>query len=306
MKAQKILKIIAYIGFGLVALLLNFYWTFPEQAVGQRISYEVRRLSQGRIGVTFDNVSLYRLSGVSASGVTVNITGDTTDNKTSFTLEKVKVRLRLLPLLIASLSVDVKLQEKNGTLWARIWRKPKDSFEFSMESEGMDLGKLPLVNRPAGVPLQGKLNGTAEAYWDSQDARKSTGKGALVFKGMGIGPASIQGFTLPSVSLGQIDFGFNIDAGRMKITNFKQTGGQVLAQISANATLRPPIATSPLNACLQFKGDEKFLTANPNIKAALQLAEVQLQKDPNGFLNVPLVGTLGQPHLRNGLCQIER
>jgi hypothetical protein len=44
------------------------------------------------------------------------------------------------------------------------------------------------------------------------------------------------------------------------------------------------------------------LEKNPKMRSVMQLAEVQLRRDPDGFLNAPLVGPITAPQLRPGLC----
>ena len=92
-------------------------------------------------------------------------------------------------------------------------------------------------------------------------------------------------------------------AGNGMSSKFTQVGGQLSARAQGTSNLRPQLMTSSIDTCFEFRADAAFLEKNPKIKTALQLAEVRLKKDSDGYLHVPLVGTLQSPRLRGGLCR---
>ena len=120
------------------------------------------------------------------------------------------------------------------------------------------------------------------------------------------GPGEIQGFTLPTTDLGQLDVALDLRAGRLRLASFQQKGGDVSAKISASATLRPRLASSPLDVCFELRPAADFLNKHTRIKTAMHLAQVKFKKDRDGYLHVPLGGTLAMPRQRGGLCRKQR
>jgi hypothetical protein len=103
--------------------------------------------------------------------------------------------------------------------------------------------------------------------------------------------------------VGQLTLAAEIKEGKFKVTQFKQMGGNVSLQANASATVRNPVDASVMDVCCKVRADPLFLSHNPKIKTALQLAEVQLKKDPEGYLNLPLTGPLNAMHVGNTLCK---
>src|SRR5262245_688881 len=100
-----ILRNIGYVGFGIASLLIGLYLTFPAEAVGQRLAHEMQQRSRGKLSLSFEDISLYRLSGISAETVKVRTTKEG-EQPIEVTLDAVRARLRLLPLLWLSPSLD--------------------------------------------------------------------------------------------------------------------------------------------------------------------------------------------------------
>ena len=66
--------------------------------------------------------------------------------------------------------------------------------------------------------------------------------------------------------------------------------------------MKPQVDASTIDLCLELKADERFLEREPKMRSVIQLAELRLRKSPQGYLHVPLTGTLGSLRLRAGLC----
>lgn len=300
MRAKNYMKWLGYGAFALGALLVGLYLTFPAEAVGQRIGYEVHKRSGGVLSLTFDDVSLYRLSGVAAEGVHIRAQKEG-ESPVKLEVDALRMRLRLLPLLWASVSLDAALELGDGTLEATVSPGAEGAFDAEMVFDGVNLASPPIVPTLAGMALTGKVDGTVNLTWD-KDPKKSKGVGSLTLTGASLGPGQVQGFSFPNVELGQLDLGLKVENGRFQIASFKQQGGQVQLKLGGTSTLRSELEASALDVCLEFKADPAFLEKNPKVKTALTFAEVQLKKGPQGYLNVPLSGTLTKPRLKGGLC----
>jgi type II secretion system protein N len=300
MDRRKLLVGAGYGAFSTLALLIGLYLTFPAEAVGQRISHEVQQKSGGEITISFEEIEPYRLSGVSAENVKVRTQKDG-QQPVDMSFDVVRARLRLLPLFLFQLSFDTALELGEGEIEARVTPRGEGDMFASVEVEALNLASPPIVPMLIGFPVTGTVTGSMSA--DLTQDQKGSGGGTLRITGASFGPATIQGFSVPAIELGDLELGLAIDAGRAKVTSFKQTGGEIAAKISGSATLKPLLSSSTLDACLELKPDPAFLEKNPKVKAAVQIAEIQLKKNPEGFLHVPFSGTLGKPRYRSGLCR---
>jgi len=299
MRGRKILVIVGYGAFALVSLVFGLYLTFPADAVGQRLAQEVSKASQGSVTVSFDSVSPYRLSGIAAEGVRIRM-AQAGEQPREIKLKAVRARLRLLPLLWLSTSLDAVVDTGGGTVAARFTPHSDKGFFASLAFDDFDLGEPPALAPLLGVQLGGVLNGEISAEW-SPDPRKSVGKGALKLAGALV-EGAVQGVTIPRVGVGDIALELALDTGRMRVASFTQKGGDIEVRLSGSSAVRPEFAQSSLEACVELRPEAKFLDRDPKMRAAAQLAEVRLRKSPEGFLSVPLSGTLGSPRLRYGLC----
>ncbi len=312
MRARKWLIWGGYGGFTFVAFLVSLYLTFPAEAVGQRLAHELQRQTHGKVSVSFRDVSLYRLSGIEAEGVVVR-SAKAGQQPTEVKLDAARARLRLLPLLWLSLSFDTEVQLGDGFIDARITPRAGEDLDTKIEIEALNLATPPVLPALAAFPMRGAVEGMLEAAW-RKDVKKASGASSLSWKGASIGPGTIEvalmpgsptktPFSLPGAELGDITLELKLEGERLTIASFKQKGGDLQLKLSGSMTLRPQVQASSLDLCFEMRAVPAFLEKNPKIKTALQLAEMQLRKDTQGFLNVPLGGTVQRPRLRRGLCR---
>jgi type II secretion system protein N len=296
-----------YVAFGAMCLLLSLYWTFPATAFGQRLTHEIARSTHGAWHVTFGQVSTYRLSGILAQDITLR-RDVPLQAPLEVRLDAVHARLRLAPLLLGRTSFDIGMPwGRSGGLGVRLTPHagsgtalPAANIEAFFDA--VDFAARPILAQLLGLPLGGVLDG--DLSFDSDgNVRKAQGGGTLHIDKLNVGPGSVAGFTLPQIELGSVDLAYEVKDGRAKLTQFKQQGGNLALRLQANVELAAPVGASRSELCLQFKAEPAFLNANPKMRTVLQLAEVQLKRDAEGFLHVPLSGPLAQPAVRPGLCR---
>lgn len=301
MPARRSLKIVGYVGFALAALFVSFYFTFPAQAVGQRLASELQQRSHGKVSFAFADVSPFRLSGVAAEGVKVSLQregGEPLDLE----VDALRARLRLLPLLLLRTALSAELQAGEGVISADLAMKG-DAYDVALDVDGLDFAAPPILPKLAGFPFGGQLSAQGSAS-TAAGLQKASGELELRVDKASLGPGTVQGFTAPAVGLGDLRANLEMKDGKLRITKFEQSGGQLEVSLSGDVTLRQSLSASSLDVCLQFKfTDQAFLDKNAKLKSALQLAEVRFQKDSKGFLNLPLRGTLGHPQPGRGVCR---
>ena len=294
MKAPKNLARLAYVAFAVTTFIISLYWTFPAQVVTMRAAQEVARATGGQVRIKVKTAELWRLTGIAAHDVEVQV-GDGAPVR----LDAARARLRMLPLFLLRRSIYVQVQLDQGL--AEVLLSLDRGHDAEVKLDGVELARAPWLTRQLGFPMQGVISGTAAL---SGMPRWATAQGSIDFsiERMSLGPLSVEGINLPQIALGQLSLAMDITEGQAKITSFRQLGGNMSIETRGKVMLAEPLDASVLDVCARLKVDQGFLAANPKLNAAVQLAEVQIKRDPSGFLNVPLAGMVRAPQLRPGLC----
>lgn len=300
MSLGKIARGVGYGLFAVAALLVSLYLTFPAEAVGQRLAHEVRVRSGGAYTLRFKELSPWRLTGFAAEAVSLRVSRGP-QPPIDIAVDDLKARLRLLPLLLARLSASARVDLGQGAIDVVVTPRGPGAVDADLSIDELNLASPPLIPKLVGLTLGGKLEGTATTEW-RPDAKATTGKARFKLANASVGPGTVQGFTLPATELGTLEPELVIDGGRLRVASFKQEGGQIQVKVTGGVQLRPQVEQSQLDLCVMLKGDPTYLRKNPNMESALQLAEARFRKDPQGFLNIPLGGTVSEPVPRNGLC----
>ena len=167
--------------------------------------------------------------------------------------------------------------------------------------------RMNIISHMAGLPIMGVLNGNVSLEWP-KDSKARSGAVNISSKGLRVGPGELSGgalgkLTLPAVGFGDLDIGIELGEGNLKVSRFDQKGGDLMAKITGDVSMRSRFSSSSVSGCVKVKGDPAYLAKNPTLKSALELATVRLKKDSADFLNIPLAGTVGSMRMRGGLCK---
>jgi len=302
---QKFMRAFGYCSFAFSCLIFSIYLTFPGDVLGQRIAHEVVTNSRGKIQIQMDDVSLYGLTGVSAEGVSLRYDAGTgVPHRVEF--DEVDLRLEILPLVTASMVIDGSFVTGDGQVTGEV-AQTESGFKVDAEIEDLNLMRMNILSHMAGLPIMGVLNGDVSLDWQ-KDSKARSGEVNISSKGLRVGPGELSGgalgkLTLPAVGFGDLDIGLSMGEGKLKVSKFDQKGGDLMAEISGDVSVRKRFSSSAVSGCVKVKGDPAYLAKNPNLKSALELATVRLKKDGNQFLNIPLAGTVGSMRMRGGLCK---
>lgn len=308
MRKQRWMTLGFYAAVGSVSLLLSLYWTFPTDALSQRIAHELAVRTRGAWHVDMEQLDTYWFSGVVAQNVTLK-RQIPIDAPWSMHFESLHARLRLSPLLLGRTSFDFGMPWGPGRVALRLSPRKPVSSEAPWPPgalwgwlDAVDLSNPNMLGHWAGIPISGTLEGDYNLSSDGS-IRKSEGAANFNLGNINIGPGTLSGFTLPQVDLGSLQMNWELRDGRIKLVDFRQDGGNIALKVQASIEANSSIENSRIDVCIQFRADPGFLNANPKIRSVLQLAEVQLKKDSEGFLHLPLSGPLNAPTMRPGLCR---
>lgn len=284
-----------YVAFALISFFMFVYMGFPTDALLGRIISEVTRQSKGTVQLKVGHAKLWRGTGLDMQDVHLIRPGSA-----PLSFEAVKVRVRLLPLLIFRRSMTAQIPVGRGLVLGTVTTHG-DGLDAHLEGTTLDFTAMPAVSRALGIPVAGvfDLDGDISVIKDLQHAQ---GQLAITMDHVAMGPGTVYGLALPRLDLGKLDVAMKVQDGHAKIGKFQQTGGTVNLALQGGIELASPLNRSTLDLCSKVRLDPQFLEKNPKLRSVMQLAEVQLRRDGDGFLNAPVVGPVGAPQLRPGLC----
>ncbi len=288
---------LAYGAFTLVAFLLALRWTFPADAVQQRLVLEA-----AAHGWQIDAASVGPggFLGIRAATVTVDDGAGT-----KLAVDRLDASLQLLPLLVGrrTLAFDARLYDGDVRGTADLAGAER---AVALRIDGVDLARVLPLRRAAGVDLLGKLGGTAQLTVPAAASARPAGRIELAVKGAAVGPGQLPipgmttGFALPRLGLGEVTAGVKLEGGRASVERLDAKGGD--AEITTQdvyAVLLPRVEASPLSGRAKVKVQDAFWARapNPGLKG---LAEAALAsaRGGDGAWNFPVSGTLTRPQLR--------
>ena len=293
------LKTLGYIAFAIATLSMNLYFSFPAEAVVQRVAHQLSQASSGKVQVRFGEASVYGLSGVEAEDVKLIVKGD--DEPKSVEVDTLRARVQLLPLLMMKFKVVAEAKLGDGSLGVVVEPGEKGSFSIDMLMEDVDFAKPPVFPKLSGYLFGGQLQGSGELKWSSK-IKETLGTTSIAVEHASFGPAEIKSVAVPRIDLGKMRLELKLEGGKVRIVSFKQAGGDLQTRLHATASLRTTLSSSFVDLCLEVKPEKDFLEKNGKIKAALDLASIQFRKDAEGFLHLPFKGTLGRMKPGRRLC----
>lgn len=287
---------LAYAGFALLAFALALRWTFPAEAVRERLIIEA-----GVRGWQFDaeELSPGGFLGVRARGVRlVDQAG------LSIPVDELTATLRPLPLLIGRgvLAFDGRLYDGRVRGTAELSGDPR---RVSLRVEGVDLARAIPLQKATGMAFEGKVAGTVDLSLAQAQAGKSSGRIDLSVAGAAIAggqlplPGMVTGLALPRVGLGAVTAAVKVDGGKADVEKLQASGGDAeLAAEGLSVTLQPRLEFAPLfgKARLRFQPAFWSRSETSAFKGLAEMALAQARTPDGGYL-LQVVGTLGHPRV---------
>jgi type II secretion system protein N len=283
-----------YGAFALVAFALSLRWTFPGEAVKERIIIEA-----GARGWAVD------LGDVTPSGV-LGVTADRVQLDDGaglrIPLDRVTASLRVWPLLTGRRVLDFDARLFGGSVAGRadLSGEPR---AFAATVDGVDLAKAPPLRAATGVDLVGRLAGTVDLILPAGANEKPTGRVDLAVSEAGLSggklplPGMEGGLPLQKVALGTISLAMKLEAGKAFAERLEAKGGD--AELSANGlslTLsgQPRLEFAPLFGKAKIRLQPTFWSRS-GMAAFQSLADSA--KGADGAYTVQVFGSLGHPRV---------
>lgn len=315
-RVRKAIVLSGYVAFYLFCLMIFAYFTFPYDMLKERIVTEFekqRALAGSPQRLEIGSLGPYWLSGLSARDVKLVLPrapGAEGDRRpASIAMDTAHVRLSLLPLLIGRVSYTFGAEAFGGDIDG-VYRSSGDE-RIEVELENVDVGQIgPLADMLGGLPLEGRLGGTADLALPLPKAN-----GSLDWKieklAAGDGKAKIQGkIALPKLSVGELKLTADAKEGILKVSKLTAggTGQDLDLEGTGKIALRDPFPESLSDLNLRFRFSDGYKGRNEmtkslfgppgsNIPALFELADprIKASKRPDGYYGWHMAGPLRDP-----------
>jgi type II secretion system protein N len=300
----------------LVSFLFALKFTFPYD----RLEGKLAEALAGKYDVTVGDVGGGFLPGtVVFEDVVLRSRPDTPGEKaTEIAIDELVLDLGLDFGLVGALRkkavFDVDAELVGGTIEAEVESSASD-FEAHIETEALELGKLPGVAAAVGLPLSGALDAEIDlhlpgAKWKNAEGRIAldcigctvgdgvakltmTPNGGSSRRRRSAGAAAFQstGVTVPRLALGQAQVQLDITKGVGEIKNFSATSQDGWLKIEGKIEFRDPFANTLFPGCMRFKLSDELKKRDPKFgNIEYTLSEKVRQQD--GSFAIPTKGRL--------------
>lgn len=288
---------LAYGGFTALAFLLALRWTFPAEAMKERLIVEA-----GARGwqIDADRVSAGGLLGIHAEGVKLD-----NDSGLAIPIDEVTASLRLLPLLAGRRSVAFDVRIYDGTVRGTADLSGEER-RLVAEVEGVDLGAALPLRKASGLDLLGRLHGTADLVLPAAPGGKLSGRVDVRLAEAGVAggqvpvPGMTGGLTLPKMVFGEITAAVKVGEGRATFEKLEAKGGD--ADVRAEGlyfVVQPRMEFAPISGKARVKVQEAFWSKS-GTQGFRSLAEAALAqaRGSDGAWSFNVTGSVGHPRLQ--------
>ena len=288
---------VAYGVFAVLAFALSLRWTFPSEAMKERLIMEA---GQRGWQIDVEQVSASGLLGVRARGVKLE-----TAAGIAIPVEDVTASLRLWPLLTGRRSVvfDAWLYEGRVRGTADL---SGDARQVLLDVEGVDLSRALPLRKASGLDLLGKLTGKADVTLPAAADKRPTGRVDLTVAEAGITsgqlplPGMTSGLALPRVALGKVVAALKLADGKASFEKLEATGGD--AEVRTDGlyfVVQPRMEFAPVSGKAKVKVQEAFWakSGSQGFKGLADAALAQA-KGSDGAWNFAVTGSVGHPRMQ--------
>ncbi len=288
---------VTYGGFTALAFLLALRWTFPAEAVKERLIYEAG-LRGWQIDV--EHVSAGGFLGVDAEGVKLD-----NGSGLAIPIESLTASLRVLPLLAGrrSIAFDARIYDGRVRGHADV---SGDGQRLVADVAGVDLGAALPLRKATGMDLLGKITGTADLSLPAAGVQRATGRVDLKLADAGVAggqlpiPGMTGGLPLPKIGLGQVTAAVKVGDGRATFEKLEAKGGDAELQTDGlYFVVQPRMEFAPIAGKAKLKVHDAFWSKS-GAQSFKTLADAALAqaRGPDGAWSFTLNGSVGHPRMQ--------
>jgi type II secretion system protein N len=313
-RRRRILVAIGYGAFYWLMLLVFFYFTFPYDRLRERLvhDFNARQTGPDAMRLEVDKITSYWLSGVEAEGMrlispapppSADAPAKPAKPKVT-TVEQAHARLSLFSLLLGRRVVTFGAKAFGGGVDGSITDSDAERV-VDVEIDALDLGQTPLLAGLLGLPVSGKLSGTANLITPEARLSKAEGKASFKLSGLSVGDgkAKIRDvIALPKLDAGELTLESEVKSGQVNITQLAANGPDLEFDAQGTIRLRDVPEQSLLAMTAEFKFTDHYTNKDDMTKALFGPTGVfdldaknRRAKRTDGFYAWRVSGSLGNP-----------
>lgn len=294
----------------LFMVLVGVYVTFPDEAVRERLEYEVDEGSNHEYALGMASLSPWWRLGVTlhdATLYTVKKGRRTKENPKPPYERHVLLELDSLGVRVSPLAV---LTGKQGFAWAADvyggdvdghYAATENAVDLAFQIADVDLSLLEMDGPDQTLNLLGTLEADADLHFDAEDVKQSSGTLRLAIPGLAIAAGTkMGGFGLPEATFTKAVIALEIEDGKMKVTEGVLEGPVMSAEITGDVTLNKRLSRSRNRLDVAFTLPEEF------DQLAQLSPTLRRSKDDDGRYHCQMSGTVLAPTFRCGKPTLSR
>lgn len=282
------LQILLYALFGVFALVVAAFFTFPWDVLGRRIEAEAAKAVPGATLVV-NEVGPALPVGLRLAGLVWQGPSQGTEPGLKVEVQRVRARPALLRLLTGKLGAGFDVQALGGEVTGQVLTAKSGALSLDARLRGMQLDDGGTLERATGLKLGGQVDGRVHLSRDEKGV-VTAGQIAGSINGALMKGGKVMGFTLPPLDLGAPEIQVAIENGEAKIEKFTTRSPDVELDVTGTVSLRPNLAQSLVKGSIKLRLTDAWLARNPDIKGMLAFAGPLKKAD--GSLEIPLNGPL--------------
>jgi type II secretion system protein N len=209
------------------------------------------------------------------------------DQGTLLKLQDARVRLKLLPLLMARVQLRYRGKIGAGELAGDV--TPGKAPGWSVQASDIRLEDIPFFSSVAGARVKGELRLSG-----GMKSPKGIPEGDLQLEVRGAELAGVKlgDMPLPDASYQEVRGALRVEKGHALLKSFTLNGDGIYVRLKGDTPLVNPLGNSPLNLTLEMMPKAAFLERQKFVFLLL----LKYQSSPGAF-SVPIHGTLAHPAL---------
>lgn len=290
----------------LFATAVAFLFLLPYSALKTKIETGYNSMpANQRAGkrISIDSMSSWWRLGMKAEGVTLS-SGTSTVSKT--TLDVVRVRPQLLPLLVFRQSLGLSVDAFGGNISGSA-----STSGIDLHFEQVDASAVgALKDAVCGIPLTGTVNGDVTIDMPNGALDKASGTVRLAVSDLAMGDGKTAGKCegptprtipiLPKISIGTLNLEADVKDGKLKWTKLAASGSDISIKGDGTITFKPKADDMAFDTMLSFQFSEALATRNEQTKALfdpkigilwMMFPDMQKARKDDGSVQFRLGGT---------------
>jgi len=290
---SKVVKILGYFFFFLMAFIFFLYYTFPFYLLKDQIRSNL--YENFHINVETGSIEPSMLTGLVFKNV--KVIPPSQSDASQFTIDELRVRISLLSMFKKKINVKFFSKLFGGKIEGVFSSQQKQN-SLQTKIEGINLRQITPINQMFGIQTAGDINGKIALDFHTKDLTKMSGKILLALKSGRFTILGKRAINIPTVQIGELKSVFSIEKGRIKVDKFVTNNSDIEAKVEGFVVLNQELEKSAASLTLRFKPVKKFLDANPKLVSLLQVLNLKKGSGPGNFYNYSMSGTITSPLLR--------